>query len=114
VGVGGKERHLTFRIPAIGAVRVRLDELPDGETIRGFLGREGSVFAHESMLFDSFNYGKNCHSRAAFGSRNASIPNIPNSRPPPLLRISGMSVGSRRRRSGLSDQVEMFHQVACA
>src|ERR1700751_1454075 len=46
MSVWGKERHLTFRIPAIGAVCVGLDEFPDGETIRSFLGGDSSVFAH--------------------------------------------------------------------
>jgi len=34
MGVRGKERHLAFRIPAIGAVGVGFDEFPDRETIR--------------------------------------------------------------------------------
>ena len=47
VGVFGKESHLTFRIATIGAVCVSLDELADGEAIRGFFGGDGDVFAHE-------------------------------------------------------------------
>ena len=47
MGVHGKERHLAFRIPAIGAVGVGFDEFPDRETIRRFTGREGHVLAHE-------------------------------------------------------------------
>ena len=47
VGVFREERHLTFRIATIGAVRVGLDELPDGEAIRGLGGRDGDVLAHE-------------------------------------------------------------------
>jgi hypothetical protein len=38
VSVCGKESHLAFRIATIGAVCVGLDELPDSEAIRGFLG----------------------------------------------------------------------------
>jgi hypothetical protein len=47
VGVCSKERHLTFRVATIGAMHVGLDELPDSEAIRGFVGGEGNVFAHE-------------------------------------------------------------------
>jgi hypothetical protein len=39
-------RHLTFRMTTIGAVCVRLDELSDGETIRGFLGGDGAPLFH--------------------------------------------------------------------
>src|ERR1700730_11907053 len=65
VGVRGKERHLAFRIAAIGAMRVGLDELPDREAIGGFGRGEGSVFTHMRSAYDS---------RMARGSRNASIP----------------------------------------
>ena len=51
VGVGGKERHLAFRIATIGAVCVGLDELPDSEAVRGFVGGYGNVFAHELVSF---------------------------------------------------------------
>jgi hypothetical protein len=53
VGVRGKERHLTYRIPTIGAVCVSLDEFPDSEAIRSFTGRDGNVFAHELVSFES-------------------------------------------------------------
>ena len=55
VGVRGKEKHLTFRIATIGAMCIGLDELPDSEAIRGLVGGEGNVFAHELVsVFDSF------------------------------------------------------------
>jgi hypothetical protein len=47
MGICGEQRHLTFRIATIGAVGVGLDELPDREAIRGFLGGDAKVFAHE-------------------------------------------------------------------
>jgi hypothetical protein len=47
VRVFSEKRHLTFRIATIGAVRLDLDEFPDCETIRGFDGGNGNVFAHE-------------------------------------------------------------------
>src|SRR3984893_5317638 len=76
VGVRGKERHLAFRIAAIGAMRVGLNELPDREAIGGLDRGEGSVFTHEVTRspYDS---------RMARGSRNASIPYRPYSRPTP-------------------------------
>src|SRR5579863_2934617 len=40
--VCGKERHLAFRVAAIGAVRVSLDKLADGQAVRGFAGRNRS------------------------------------------------------------------------
>jgi hypothetical protein len=36
VGVCGKKRHLAFRIAAIGAVCIGLDEFEDCEPIRSF------------------------------------------------------------------------------
>jgi hypothetical protein len=55
VGIFGKERHLTFRIATISAVRVSLNKLTDSEAIRGFARGDGDVFAHELVsLFDSF------------------------------------------------------------
>jgi hypothetical protein len=51
VGVCGKERHLTFRIAAIGAMCVGLDELPDREAIRCFFGGDANVFAHDQVSF---------------------------------------------------------------
>src|ERR1700736_2721111 len=45
-------------------------KLADGEAVRGFLGRDGDAFAHYA-------------SSMAFGSRNASIPYRPYSRPTP-------------------------------
>ena len=47
VGVGGKERHLAFRIASIGAARVGFDEFANREAIRSFLGRDRDAFAHE-------------------------------------------------------------------
>src|SRR6202007_314337 len=74
MGVCGEQSHLAFRIPTIGAVGVGLDELSDGEAIRGFLGGDGDVFADRSSPQAS---------RIALGSRNASMPYVPNSRPTP-------------------------------
>jgi hypothetical protein len=51
MGVCREERHLAFRIAAIGAVCVGLDEFPDRETIRRFGGGEGHVLAHEGASF---------------------------------------------------------------
>jgi hypothetical protein len=51
VGVDGKKRHLAFRIATISAVCVGLDELTDSEAVRSFVGRDGSVFAHELVSF---------------------------------------------------------------
>src|SRR6266850_5875737 len=68
MSVRRKERHLTFRIAAVSAVCVRLDEFSNGEPVGGFSGRDGVVF-HDS--------------RMAFVSRNASIPYRPYSRPTP-------------------------------
>jgi hypothetical protein len=47
MGINGKERHLAFRIPAIGAMGIGLDEFPNGKAIHGFVGRDGSVFTHK-------------------------------------------------------------------
>jgi hypothetical protein len=44
--VFGEQSHLAPRIAPVGAVRVRLDEFPDGEAIGGFGWRNGDVFAH--------------------------------------------------------------------
>ena len=74
MGVCGEQSHLAFRIPPIRAVGVGLDELSDGEAIRGFLGGDGDVFADRSSPQAS---------RIALGSRNASMPYVPNSRPTP-------------------------------
>src|SRR5580658_8320664 len=38
VRVGCKQRHLTFRIASVRAVRVGFDELSDREPVRGFTG----------------------------------------------------------------------------
>jgi hypothetical protein len=46
VSVLGKKRHLTFRITAIGTMRVSLDEFTNRETISGFSGGDSDVFAH--------------------------------------------------------------------
>src|SRR5258707_199271 len=37
MGIGGEESHLAFRIAAICAMGVGLDESENGKTIRGFL-----------------------------------------------------------------------------
>jgi hypothetical protein len=55
MSVGGEQSHLAFCITPVSAMGVGLDELPDGETICGFLGGDGDVFAHlPTFLFDSF------------------------------------------------------------
>jgi hypothetical protein len=46
MGVQGEQSHLAFGIATICAVRIGLDELPDGEAIRGLLRRDGDVLAH--------------------------------------------------------------------
>jgi hypothetical protein len=51
MGVWGEERHLTFRIAAIGAMCVGLDEFPDREAIRGFFRGDASVFGHDLVSF---------------------------------------------------------------
>jgi hypothetical protein len=51
VGVGGKEKHLTFCVATIGAVGVSLDKLSDSETVRGFTRRVRSVFVHALVAF---------------------------------------------------------------
>src|SRR5450432_1059545 len=71
VCVFGKESHLTLRVATVGAVRVGLDKLPNREAVGSFLRRDSNVFAH--------GYA----SSMAFGSRNASIPYWPYSRPTP-------------------------------
>src|SRR6476661_329673 len=50
VGVCRKERHLTLRIPAIGAMGVGLDQFPDSEPIRRFSGGKGDMLAHGAPL----------------------------------------------------------------
>src|ERR1700733_11724455 len=50
VSVFGKERHLTFRIAAIGTMRIGLNEFAYGESIGGFVGRDTDVLAHELVL----------------------------------------------------------------
>jgi hypothetical protein len=47
MGVRGKESHLTGRVAPVGTMRISLDEFPDGEAIRGFLGGDADVFAQE-------------------------------------------------------------------
>ena len=44
---GGAKLNLIICKATIGAMCVGLDELPDSEAIRGFVGGEGNVFAHE-------------------------------------------------------------------
>src|ERR1700730_3824512 len=89
MGIWGKESHLSLRITAVGAVCVGLDEFTDGETVRGFLRRDGAVLAHELFsLFDSLR--KSGYSSADRGSRSTSIPNVPNSRPWGLTNAPSM------------------------
>src|SRR4029077_4408189 len=64
VGVRREQGHLTFGIAAVGAMGIGLDKLADGEAIRGFLWRDGDMFAHRSSQA----------SRMARVSRNASMP----------------------------------------
>ena len=45
-----KEGHLTVCITAIGAVRIRLDELADRKAVGRFIRRDSEVFAHEASL----------------------------------------------------------------
>src|ERR1700746_2992820 len=71
VCVFSKQSHLTLRVAAVSAVRVGLDEFPDREAIGSFLWRDSNVFAHDYA------------SSMALGSRNASIPYCPYSRPTP-------------------------------
>src|SRR6476661_3223827 len=46
----GKESHLIFRVAAIRAVRVSLHQLPNGQTVRRFVRRDGDVLAHRDRL----------------------------------------------------------------
>src|ERR1700722_6055110 len=50
MGVWGKERHLSFRIAAISAVRIGLDKFPDSEAVRSFFRRNQSMNAHIVFL----------------------------------------------------------------
>jgi hypothetical protein len=50
VSVRRKERHLTFRITAVGAVCVCLDEFSNGEAVGCFFGGDGDVCGHGSSL----------------------------------------------------------------
>src|SRR6266550_3636098 len=59
VRIWSKERHLAFRIAAIGAMRVGLNEFSDRETICGFAGRDCQVLAHESASL-RLNCGASC------------------------------------------------------
>jgi hypothetical protein len=69
MSIRGQKRHLTSCVAAIGAVRVGLDELLDGEAVRSFFGGDGNVLAHELVsLFDSFRLGKDGHSRMALAA----------------------------------------------
>jgi hypothetical protein len=70
MGVAGEQSHLAFRIAAVGAMGVGLNEFADGDAIRRFLGGYADVFAHHA-------------SRIARVSRNASMPYWPYSRPTP-------------------------------
>ncbi len=47
VSIGGKERHLPVLIATIGAIRVGLDEVPDGEAVRGLIGGDRNMLAHD-------------------------------------------------------------------
>src|ERR1700689_2065314 len=84
MGVRGEESHLTFRIATIGTACVVFDEFTDREAIRCFFGGDVSVFCHKlvSSNLPSSRPG-NSHARIALGSRNASIPYGPYSRPTP-------------------------------
>src|SRR4029077_16690560 len=77
-----KKRYLAFRIATIGAVCIGLDELANREAVRGFCGRNTYVLPHEIDL-SFFMFGTTGYSRMSFGSRNASIPYRPYSRPTP-------------------------------
>ena len=70
VGVFRKQSHLTFRIAAIGAVCVRFDEFSDGEPIRGFVGGDRGVFAHEVVFLLFRSPTKECKR----GKRRAALP----------------------------------------
>src|SRR5947207_10086700 len=68
-----EERHLTFRITPIGAMCVRLDELPNRQAIGGFAGRDGDVLAHPIVsLLDSFRHGEVMHPRRGDDLANAA------------------------------------------
>src|SRR3984957_9855434 len=72
MGVCGKESHLALRVTAVGAMCVGLDEFPDGETVRGFFGRDGDVLAHEVGSW--FDWLRKCsYPGMARGSRDAPI-----------------------------------------
>jgi hypothetical protein len=49
VSVFRKHGHLTFRVSAIGAVRVGLDQLAYREAISGFIKGDGIVFHRASF-----------------------------------------------------------------
>src|SRR6266446_2147553 len=85
VSVGCKERHLTLRIAPIGAMCIALDEFTDREAIRCFFGGDADVFSHNlvSLIYRRLFRSDNDHARIALGSRNASIPYWPYSRPTP-------------------------------
>src|ERR1700747_2127541 len=51
MGVWGKESHLTFGIATISAVCIGLNQLADGEPIRGFIWGDADLFAHEFVLY---------------------------------------------------------------
>ena len=50
VCVRRKERHLAFRVAAIGAVCVRFDEFANREAVRGFSGRDAVVLHDRGWL----------------------------------------------------------------
>src|ERR1700721_3008050 len=81
VRLRSEECHLTFCITTVSTMRVPLDELPDGKAIRCFFGGDGQMFAHTISPFHPLQ--TTSYSRIARGSRKASIPNAPNSRPTP-------------------------------
>jgi hypothetical protein len=47
VRVCSKRRYLAWRIATIGTVRVGLKEFPDREAVRGPIGVDGDMLAHE-------------------------------------------------------------------
>jgi hypothetical protein len=63
VGICGKARHLTARIPTFGTVCVRFDEFPDVAAVRASLEGIRDVLAHELVdLFDSLRRAGRSHS----------------------------------------------------
>jgi alcohol/geraniol dehydrogenase (NADP+) len=71
------DRHLTFRITAIGTVCVRLDELADRKAVGRFLGEDGAVLAHEQISVKAQgNWSKKRYTAAIRPSR-AMMKSVP-------------------------------------